>query len=98
MSRKNDSPEEQEERHPRSSYELFGQGGALVLTAGAIRSGRPPQGWLISGPPGIGKATLAYRITRYVLNYGASDEGPPTLALRQTTRLAGKLRLAPIPG
>ena len=43
--------------------------------ARAIRSGRPPQAWLITGPPGIGKATLAYRIARYLLAYGATRRG-----------------------
>ena len=41
--------------------------------ARAIRSGRPPSAWLITGPPGIGKATLAYRIARYLLAHGAIE-------------------------
>ena len=53
MSRKSEIVEQQDERHPRKSYELFGQDRALTRAAGVIRSGRPPQGWLISGPPGI---------------------------------------------
>jgi DNA polymerase-3 subunit delta' len=53
-----------------------GQGAALARAARAIRAGRPPQAWLITGPPGIGKATLAYRIARYLLRYGATDQGP----------------------
>jgi DNA polymerase-3 subunit delta' len=98
MSRKHEIPEEQEERHPRSTYELFGQDGALVRAAGAIRSGRPPQGWLISGPPGIGKATLAYRITRYVLNYGATDEGPADLGVTPDNKVSRQIEAGANPG
>jgi DNA polymerase-3 subunit delta' len=71
--------EEDEKLHPKKSYVLFGQDDALARAASAIRSGRPPQGWLLTGPPGIGKATLAYRIARYLLNFGASDRGPENL-------------------
>jgi DNA polymerase-3 subunit delta' len=33
----------------------------------SYKSGRVPHAWLIGGPPGIGKATLAYRFARFVL-------------------------------
>lgn len=67
--------------HPRETFELIGQEEVLRIAAGAIRSGRPPQALLISGPPGSGKATLAYRIARYLLKYGASDLGPADLSV-----------------
>jgi DNA polymerase-3 subunit delta' len=67
--------------HPRQTTELIGQDLALARAARAIRSGKPPQGWLISGPPGIGKATLAYRIARYLLAYGAGDDGAADLSV-----------------
>ncbi|MDE2473803.1 MAG: DNA polymerase III subunit delta', partial [Alphaproteobacteria bacterium] len=47
--------------------------------ARAIRGGRPPHGLLLAGEPGIGKATLAYRMARYLLRYGASGDGPADL-------------------
>jgi DNA polymerase-3 subunit delta' len=67
--------------HPRETYALAGQDAALTRAARAIRSGRPPQAWLLAGPPGIGKATLAYRIARYLLRYGASADGPADLSV-----------------
>jgi DNA polymerase-3 subunit delta' len=67
--------------HPRKSLALVGQDAALARAARAIRSGRPPQGWLISGPPGVGKATMAYRISRYLLAHGAKDSGAEDLSV-----------------
>ena len=61
--------------HPRKTARLVGQDRALAIVSRALRSGRPPQAWLICGPPGVGKATLAYRIARYLLAFGASDDG-----------------------
>jgi DNA polymerase-3 subunit delta' len=65
--------------HPRESFEFFGQNQALMLAARAIRGGRPPQALLLTGPPGVGKATLAYRVARYLLTYGGTAEGPEDL-------------------
>ena len=67
--------------HPRRTARLIGQDQALAIVSRALRSGRPPQAWLICGPPGVGKATLAYRIARYLLAYGASDRGPADLSV-----------------
>src|SRR5262249_9762931 len=36
----------------------------------ALRSGRLHHAWLIVGPEGVGKATLAYRLAREVLSIG----------------------------
>ena len=46
---------------------LFGHAEAEQALLAAYRSGRMPHAWLIGGPPGIGKATLAYRMARFVL-------------------------------
>jgi DNA polymerase-3 subunit delta' len=67
--------------HPREVYSLVGQGAALSRVSRAICTGRPPQALLISGPPGIGKATFAYRVARYMLRYGATDQGPQDLSV-----------------
>jgi DNA polymerase-3 subunit delta' len=67
--------------HPRESFALLGQDDALRRAARALRAGRPPSAWLITGAPGVGKATFAYRIARYLLAYGATDAGPDDLAV-----------------
>jgi DNA polymerase III subunit delta' len=65
------SPQENEDdgeaRHPRETAVLFGHGIAETALLSAYRSGRIPHAFLIAGPKGIGKATLAYRTARFVL-------------------------------
>src|SRR3954453_4289818 len=53
--------------HPRETGALFGHREAEMALLNAYRSGRIPHAWLIGGPQGIGKATLAYRMARFVL-------------------------------
>jgi DNA polymerase III subunit delta' len=64
---------------PRANPELRGQDAALSVLRAALASGRLPHGWLVSGPPGIGKATLAYRFARALLARPAVTD--PTLAM-----------------
>jgi DNA polymerase-3 subunit delta' len=52
---------------PRLTAVLFGHAEAERTLLDAYRGGRLPHAWLIGGPPGIGKATLAYRMARFVL-------------------------------
>lgn len=68
-------------RHPRETTRLVGQDAALGIVSRAVRGRRPPQAWLVCGPPGVGKATLAYRIARYLLAFGATEGGPADLAV-----------------
>ncbi len=84
--------------HPRETYRLAGQDAALARASAAIRSGRPPQAWLISGPPGIGKATLAYRIARYLLAFGATDKGPADLSVGEKDPAAIQVAAGSHPG
>jgi DNA polymerase-3 subunit delta' len=53
--------------HPRETSDLFGHREAEFALLNAYRSGRIPHAWLIGGAQGIGKATLAYRMARFVL-------------------------------
>ena len=53
--------------HPRETQALFGHADAERTLLDAYRNGRIAHAWLIGGPRGIGKATLAYRMARFVL-------------------------------
>lgn len=76
----NDAPD------PRDNHTLIGHDGAERAFLDAWNSGRLAHAWLLSGPKGIGKATLAYRIARFVLAGGGEGGGlfggpPDTLVL-----------------
>jgi DNA polymerase III subunit delta' len=61
---------------PRETTALFGHAEAEQALLASYQSGRVPHAWLIGGPPGIGKATMAYRFARFVLAHpvpGASE-------------------------
>lgn len=67
---------------PRANPHLFGHAAAEEVFERAWRSGRLPHAWLLQGPPGIGKATLAYRLARRVLaGPDAADPNDPESAL-----------------
>lgn len=53
--------------HPRETHVLIGQAAAEADFLDAFNSGRLHHGWLITGPRGVGKATLAWRIARFLL-------------------------------
>ena len=52
---------------PRATTVLFGHRDAEQTLLDAYRGGRLPHAWLFVGPAGIGKATLAYRMARFML-------------------------------
>lgn len=65
---------------PRANPSLIGHDGAERTFLDAWNSGRLAHAWLLSGPRGIGKATLAYRIARFALSGGGGGGlfgGPP---------------------
>ena len=57
--------------HPRETARLIGQEAAEAAFLDSFRQGRAPHGWLITGPRGVGKATLAWRIARFLLGAGS---------------------------
>jgi DNA polymerase-3 subunit delta' len=85
--------------HPRETAALVGHRSAEAALLDAYRSGRMPHAWILGGPAGIGKATLAYRLVRFALAHPepaaaavtaagdlAVDPGHP--AARQVARLS----------
>jgi DNA polymerase III subunit delta' len=60
---------------PIANPDLIGHKGAQALFLKAWQSGRLAHAWLITGPRGIGKATLAHRIARFVLAGGGEAAG-----------------------
>ncbi len=61
--------------HPRETSALFGQQAAEAEFLSAAATGRMHHGWLLTGPRGVGKATLAWRIARYLLAEAPADAG-----------------------
>src|SRR3954464_149785 len=94
----NDSDRIEGFAHPRETFSLLGQDVAMGRAARALRAGRPPSAWLITGPPGIGKATLASRIARYLLAHGATDTGPEDLSVPQDDVAARQVMAQSHPG
>src|SRR5256885_11203722 len=71
-------------RHPRETTDLFGHRAAETALLDAYRSGRIPHAWLIGGAQGIGKATLGYRMARFVL----AHRNPPMPSVQRAATLA----------
>jgi DNA polymerase-3 subunit delta' len=64
--------------HPREQTAFFGHAEAERTFVDAIAAGRLHHAWLIGGPQGIGKATLAYRVARFLFAHGGRVPGAPT--------------------
>lgn len=59
---------------PRKNPELIGHERAEATLLDDYRSGRLAHAWLITGPPGIGKATFAFRFARFLLAGGGGED------------------------
>ncbi len=64
-------------RHPRFAASLVGQSTAENEFLTAFNSGRLHHAWLITGPRGVGKATLAWRIAKFLLSQ--EDDGADSM-------------------
>ncbi len=60
---------------PRANATLIGHEAAQAQLAEAIASGRMHHAWLITGPAGVGKATLAFHFARRLLAGRSDDDG-----------------------
>jgi len=68
-----DLPPEAVELTPRSNPDLLGHEKVEEALLADFNAGRLPHAIVLSGPAGIGKATLAYRLAKFLLSQ--SDEG-----------------------
>ncbi|MGO4525445.1 DNA polymerase III subunit delta' [Microvirga sp. 2MCAF35] len=60
--------------HPREQFAFFGHREGEEAFLEGLRNGRLHHAWLIGGAQGIGKATLAYRVARAVLDPQRSND------------------------
>ncbi|WP_441997744.1 DNA polymerase III subunit delta' [Microvirga sp. 2TAF3] len=75
--------------HPREQFAFFGHKEGEEAFLEGLRSGRLHHAWLIGGPQGIGKATLAYRVARTVLDPRKSnDSGLQSLDVAREANVA----------
>ncbi len=70
--------------HPRSAKMLIGHGDHEQNLLRAYRENRLPHAILLGGPAGVGKATLAWRLTRFLL----AHPDPQRSAVRDAIDLA----------
>jgi len=59
---------------PPENPDLIGHESAEQRFLAVWQSGRLPHGWLITGPRGIGKASFAFRVARFVLSGGGGGK------------------------
>lgn len=62
---------------PREQTVLVGHDDAAARLHEAYRTGRMHHAWLVTGPKGIGKATLAFRFARFALSHPDPTRAPP---------------------
>lgn len=68
--------------HPRETLAFFGHAQAERELLDAYRQNRMAQAWIIGGPEGIGKATLAWRAARFLT--ANPDPGAPAVQRAET--------------
>ncbi|MBU2532494.1 MAG: AAA family ATPase, partial [Alphaproteobacteria bacterium] len=64
--------------HPRHTETFFGNLPAEAHLAAGLASGTLHHAWLLVGPSGVGKATLAYRFARAALSGSPAQAGERT--------------------
>lgn len=92
--------------HPRETPVLYGQDSAQDIFLEAYTSGRLHHGWMLTGPKGVGKATLAYKIARFLLaTLPLEDDGlfgappaPTTLEISEAHPVSARVRAESDPG
>jgi len=83
-------------KKPAENPDLIGHKTAETQFLDSWNSGRLPHAWLIGGPEGSGKATLAFRIARFVLSQKIKNlEGQEKKKLFREENLAKSLHIGP---
>lgn len=73
------APAEAEEVSPRSNAECIGHEAVEKAVLADFNAGRMPHALILAGAPGIGKATMAYRLARFLLSQGAAADAGSSL-------------------
>jgi DNA polymerase III subunit delta' len=81
--------------HPRAVFDLVGHGACERALAEALAGGRNHHAWLLTGPKGVGKATLAYRFARRLLGAAPADDTP--LASQPDDPVCRKIAIGALP-
>ena len=87
--------------HPRDTPRLFGQDDAEREFLRAHAQGRMHHGWLITGPRGVGKASFAWRLARFLLAEepgGGLFGAPDTLDVSPDHPVAHRIAAGSEPG
>lgn len=92
--------------HPRHTAQVIGQDAAQAGFLESWNSGRLHHGWLLTGPRGVGKATLAWAIARFLLTTSDPQEDglfgapppPASLHVDPDHPVAHRLRALSEPG
>ncbi|MGJ8627380.1 MAG: DNA polymerase III subunit delta' [Sulfitobacter sp.] len=71
--------------HPRDTARLIGQDAAQAAFLDAFNAGKLHHAWMLTGPRGVGKATLAWRMARFLLATPDPDDGGMFAAPTPTT-------------
>lgn len=79
MSRDEGLPAVDDPPPPAATDELLGHTAVERQMLEASMSGRVPHAWLLVGPWGVGKATLAFRFARFLLSGAADGDQSETL-------------------
>jgi DNA polymerase-3 subunit delta' len=83
--------------HPRETGALFGHAAQEAAFLQAFTSGRLHHAWMLTGPKGVGKASLAWRLARFLLATPEDDSGmfaappPETLDIPPENPIARRL-------
>ena len=85
----------EEAPHPRETRAFFGHREAEQELLEAYRADRLPQAFIIGGPVGVGKATLAWRLARFLLAHpdpaAAPVQNAPDLSVGADDPIAHKV-------